>query len=154
MVVDDGAQVRGGGLFLAGQMQERTRGKVHHPQFIDQRRFKGFGWPADGLAHQVMARALVEIVALERPVNGAQRRQGRVLLLPLPVEHFDRNGWMRPDLGDDEPFLLGAELARHPAVGAPFGMQGGKAPASIGIPPIFECAQGHRMGRTPRIGQR
>jgi len=48
MVVNDGAQVRGRGFLLAGQMQEGTRGKVHHPQFVDQRRFKRFGRPANG----------------------------------------------------------------------------------------------------------
>ena len=123
MVVNDGAQVRGRGLLLAGQMEEGTRGKVHHPQLIDQRRFKRFGGPADGLTHEIMTRALVQVMTLERTVDGAQRRQERVLLLPLPVEHFDGNGRMGSDLRDDEPFLLRGELARDPAVGAAFGMQ-------------------------------
>jgi len=154
MVVNDGAQVRGRRLLLAGQMEEGTRGKVHHPQLIDQRRFKRFGWPADGLAHQVMARALVQVMTLERPVDGAQGWQDRVLLLPLPVEHLDGNSRMGPDLRDDEPLLLGGELARDSAVRAAFGMQAGKAPAPIGIPPVFERAPGHRMRRTLRMGQR
>jgi len=101
-----------------------------------------------------MARTLIEVVALQCPVDGAQGWQDQVLLLPLPVEHFDGDGRMCPDLGDDEPFLLRSELARHPAVGAAFGMQSGKAPTPIGIPPVVQGAQGHRMRRTPWIGQR
>ncbi|MCX6917593.1 MAG: hypothetical protein NT167_31930 [Verrucomicrobia bacterium] len=154
MVVQEGAKMRGRGFFLAGQVQERTRRKIHHPQLIDQRRFKRFGRSADGLAHQVMARALVQIVPLQRPVDRAQGRQGRVLLLPLPVKDLDGNGRVHPDLGDDEPFLLGVELARDPAVGAAFGMQRGKTAVLIRIPPVFERAQGHRVGFPFWIGQR
>ena len=58
MIIQEGAQVRGRGLLLAGQMEEGTGREVHHPQLIDQGRLEGLGRPADGLAHQVVARAL------------------------------------------------------------------------------------------------
>jgi len=83
-------------------------------------------------------------VALEQAVNGAQGRQRRVLLLPLPIEHLDGNGRMGFDLGHDQPFLLGCELAGHAAIAAALRMQGRKPAVLVSIPPVFKRA--HRQG--------
>jgi hypothetical protein len=53
---------------------------------------------------------------LQRPVNRAQRRQRRILLLPLAIEHLDRNRRLTLDLRHDQRFLLGRQLARRPAI--------------------------------------
>ncbi len=71
-----------------------------------------------------------------------------MLLLPLAIEHLDGKSRLSLDLGHDELFQLRCEFARYAPVGAPFGMQSGKAAALMGIPPVFQSAHGHRLAGT------
>jgi hypothetical protein len=106
MIVQDGAEMSGHRLLLAGHAQKGSRGKIHHPQLIDPGRFKGLGRTADGLTHQIPTRALIQRLTLQRPINGADRRQFGIGFFALPVEHFDRDGWIGFDLFQNVTFLF------------------------------------------------
>ena len=121
VVVEEHAQVRRRGLFRAGQRQEGAGRKVHHPQLVDQGHFESLGRTAEGLAQQITAGALAQIMSLERRVNRIDARQRRMLLLPLAIEHFDGNGRMRLGLRPDQWFQLGGEFAGPAPIGAAFG---------------------------------
>lgn len=150
MIVDDRAEVSGQRLAFTRGLEERTRREVDHPQLVNQGHFESLGRAAQTLAQEITAPPLPQFVSLEGAVDGADGREFGVLLLPTSIKDLDRDGRVGLDPGHDEPFLLRGEVARHPAVPARLGMQRGKAPVLIGIPPVFERPAGHRMGRVAR----
>ena len=90
-------------------------------------------------------------MALERPVNGVEARQRRVLLLPLAVEHLDGNGRVRSGLAPRcSCSCSGVSLRGTPRSERPLGCKAAKPPRSWAYHQSSERAHGHRLGWNPR----
>ena len=136
---------------LGVQRQEWPRRKVDHPEVIDAGRFERLGRTGNVLAQQITAALSVQIVLLQPAIDGRERRQGAIGLLPLPVEQFDRHSGEGADLLQDPLLLRGGESPGLAPVRPWFGLEPLETSFLEGVIPIFERAPGDELRRSLAI---
>ena len=94
MVVNDDAQESRDGFAPLHRVQERSWGKVRHPQVVDKGRLEALGGPAQRLTQLLAASSGMELMVTQQPVNRVEGGQLGILLAPAPVKDFDRHGQM------------------------------------------------------------
>jgi hypothetical protein len=152
VVIDDEAQMRGHRLGVQGQ--KRPRGEVHDPQVVDAGGFEDLGGAGNVLAQEIAAALSVQVVLLQPAVDGRERRQRGIGLLPLPVEQFDRHAGKGAHLRQDPLLLFEREPPGFAPVRAPLGLERLEAALLEGVIPIFERASGDPLWRRlPLCGQ-